>query len=100
MISGPANIQLQHPNLKLIPVTTALEMYKACNKYFSQVDIAVFAAAVADYRPEIIADRKIKKAGDELYIKLVKNADIAFEFGKAKRRNQLSIGFALEKMMN
>ncbi|MDQ3551461.1 MAG: phosphopantothenoylcysteine decarboxylase [Bacteroidota bacterium] len=63
---------------------------------FQEIDIAVFAAAVADYKPAVVCDTKIKKAGDELYIKLVKNRDIAFEFGEAKRINQLSIGFALE----
>ena len=96
LVSGPVNIQIQHPNLKLIPVTTAFEMYMACNFHFSETDIAVFAAAVADYKPEIVAEQKIKKAGDELLIKLVKNPDIAFEFGKVKSDNQLSIGFALE----
>lgn len=96
LVSGPVNIQLQHPNLKLIPVTSAFEMYVASSFHFNDIDIAVFAAAVADYRPEIVAEQKIKKAGDELLIKLVKNPDIAFEFGKAKSGNQLSIGFALE----
>lgn len=71
-------------------------MHKACINHFNEIDMALFAAAVADYRPEIVSDRKIKKAGDELYIKLVKDPDIAFEFGRIKRSNQLSIGFALE----
>lgn len=96
LVSGPVNIQIQHPNLKLISVTSAFEMYVACNFHFNETDIAVFAAAVADYKPEIVAEQKIKKAGDELLIKLVKNPDIAFEFGKVKCDNQLSIGFALE----
>lgn len=96
LISGPVNIQLQHPNLKLIPVTSAFEMYVASHLHFKETDIAVFAAAVADYRPEIVAEQKIKKTGDDLYIKLVKNRDIAFEFGELKRSNQLSVGFALE----
>lgn len=96
LVSGPVNIQMQHPNLKLIPVTSAFEMYVASSLHFNDIDIAVFAAAVADYRPEIVAEQKIKKAGDELLIKLVKNPDIAFEFGKVKSDNQLSIGFALE----
>jgi phosphopantothenoylcysteine decarboxylase/phosphopantothenate--cysteine ligase len=71
-------------------------MHKACLGYFNEIDIAVFAAAVADYRPQTVADRKIKKAGNELCIQLVKNPDIAFEFGRLKRNDQLSIGFALE----
>lgn len=96
LVSGPVNIQLQHPNLKLIRVTSAFEMYETCNFHFKETDIAVFAAAVADYKPEIVSEQKIKKAGDELLIKLVKNPDIASEFGKVKSNNQLSIGFALE----
>lgn len=96
LISGPVNLQLKHPDAKVIPVTSALEMQKACLGYFNEIDIAVFAAAVADYRPQTVADRKIKKAGNELCIKLVKNPDIAFEFGRLKRTGQLSIGFALE----
>jgi len=96
LVSGPVNLQLQHPNLKLIPVITAFEMYLASHLHFQEIDIAVFAAAVADYKPAVVCDTKIKKAGDELYIKLVKNRDIAFEFGEVKQINQLSIGFALE----
>jgi phosphopantothenoylcysteine decarboxylase/phosphopantothenate--cysteine ligase len=96
LVSGPVNIRLQHPNLKLIPVSSANEMLTACCTYFEDIDIAIFAAAVADYRPERVAEKKIKKSGDELLIKLVKNPDIAMEFGKLKRCHQLSIGFALE----
>lgn len=69
LVSGPVNLQLQHSNLKLIPVITAFEMYIACKFHFNECDIAVFAAAVADYTPETVADKKIKKASDELYIK-------------------------------
>lgn len=96
LISGPVNISLHHPNLKLIPVSSAFEMYFACSLHFNNTDIAVFAAAVADYRPALVAEKKIKKEGDELVIKLIKNTDIAFEFGKAKKEHQLSVGFALE----
>lgn len=96
LISGPVNIKLVHPNLKLIQVVSAFEMFVACSFHFPHIDIAVFAAAVADYKVELVAEEKIKKAGNELYLKLVKNIDIAFEFGKLKNHKQLSIGFALE----
>ena len=96
LVRGPVNLQLQHPNPKLIPVITAFEMYIACRFHFEECDIAVFAAAEADYKSEVICENKIKKAGDDLYIKFVKNRDIAFEFGQVKKENQLSIGFALE----
>jgi len=96
LISGPVHIQLVHPNLKLVHVNSASEMYLACCRFFEEADIAVFAAAVADYRPHRIASQKIKKDQDSFSIRMVKNIDIAFEFGKIKRPDQLSVGFALE----
>jgi phosphopantothenoylcysteine decarboxylase / phosphopantothenate---cysteine ligase len=96
LVSGPVNIELQHPQLTLIKVNSAMEMDLACCNYFEDVDIAVFAAAVADYRPEHIAKNKIKKDEPSFTIKMVKNVDIAYEFGKIKSSRQLSIGFALE----
>ncbi len=96
LVSGPVNIQLQHPRLKIVAISSALEMYNACCGYFEEIDIAVFAAAVADYRPEKIAKQKIKKEDASFVIRMVKNTDIAFEFGKIKSPKQLSVGFALE----
>jgi phosphopantothenoylcysteine decarboxylase/phosphopantothenate--cysteine ligase len=96
LVSGPVHIKLMHPNLRIIHVNSASEMYLACCRYFEQADIAVFAAAVADYRPHRIAAQKIKKDEDTFTIRMVKNIDIAFEFGKMKREGQLSVGFALE----
>jgi phosphopantothenoylcysteine decarboxylase/phosphopantothenate--cysteine ligase len=96
LVSGPVHIKLMHPNLRIIHVNSASEMYLACCRYFEQADIAVFAAAVADYRPHRIAAQKIKKDEDSFSIRMVKNIDIAFEFGKIKREGQLSVGFALE----
>ena len=96
LVTGPVCLQLQHPDLKLVEVNTAQEMDAACCSYYEQIDIAVFAAAVADYRPEKIATQKIKKSEENFFIKMVKNVDIAYEFGKVKNSRQLSIGFALE----
>jgi phosphopantothenoylcysteine decarboxylase / phosphopantothenate---cysteine ligase len=96
LVSGPVCIQLQHPNLKIVNVNSATDMYLACCNYFEAIDIAVFAAAVADYRPERIAEHKIKKEEASFIVKMVKNIDIAFEFGKIKKPHQLSVGFALE----
>lgn len=96
LVSGPVCLQLQHPNLTIVKVNTALEMDAACCSFYEQTDIAVFAAAVADYRPEKVATQKIKKAADSFTIKMVKNVDIAYEFGKVKNSRQLSVGFALE----
>ena len=69
---------------------------KTCCRVFEEVDIAVFAAAVADYRPAKIAEQKIKKDESAFTIKMVKNIDIAYEFGKIKTPDQVSVGFALE----
>src|SRR5438309_11806719 len=51
LISGPVCIDLRHPNLKMEKIQSASEMYLACCRYFEAVDVAIFAAAVADYRP-------------------------------------------------
>jgi phosphopantothenoylcysteine decarboxylase / phosphopantothenate---cysteine ligase len=96
LVSGPVSLKLNHPELDLVKVNSAMEMYLACCHYFEEVDIAIFAAAVADYRPARIASQKIKKENDSFTISLVKNVDIAYEFGQVKRSNQLSVGFALE----
>lgn len=71
-------------------------MYLACKKYFAKTDVCIFAAAVADYTPKNVAAKKIKKSDAEFSITLKKNVDIAYEFGKIKKNNQISVGFALE----
>jgi len=96
LVSGPVCIDLKHPRLKLVKVNSANEMYLACCRFFEIVDIAIFAAAVADYRPERIAEQKIKKDDSSFLIKMVKNVDIAHEFGLVKTHEQVSVGFALE----
>lgn len=96
LVSGPVSVQLNHPKLKIINVNSASEMDLACCRFYEQLDVVVFSAAVADYRPESIADQKIKKDESSFTIKMVKNVDIAYEFGKVKSANQVSVGFALE----
>lgn len=96
LVSGPVSIELKHPNLTIVDVHSASEMYMACCQFFEEVDIAVFAAAVADYRPAKVAEQKIKKDENSFTITMTKNIDIAYEFGKIKNDNQLSVGFALE----
>ncbi len=96
LVSGPVNIELKHSNLRIVKVDSASEMYLACCRFFEEVDIAVFAAAVADYRPAKVAEQKIKKDESSFTISLVKNIDIAYEFSKVKAVDQLSVGFALE----
>jgi phosphopantothenoylcysteine decarboxylase/phosphopantothenate--cysteine ligase len=97
LISGPSNEQIpENPALQLIRVQSAKEMLKAAEANFTNTDIGIMAAAVADYAPKNIADKKIKKKDDTMSIELVKNPDIAKTLGAKKRENQLLIGFALE----
>ena len=95
LIIGPTKLQI--PNtIKVTHVTSANEMYLACKKHFAKTDVCIFAAAVADYTPKNVAAQKIKKSDAEFSITLKKNVDIAYEFGKIKKNNQISVGFALE----
>jgi len=96
LVSGPVNVQLQHPRLKIVNANSASEMYLACCHFFEEVDIAVFAAAVADYRPEKVPVQKIRKDDSSYMMKMVRNIDIAYEFGRVKTNKQVSVGFALE----
>lgn len=96
LISGPVTINSSFPKHKIISVSSAHQMFEACQHYFETIDIAIFCAAVADYTPKVTSDIKIKKIENETTLVLQKNVDIAYEFGKVKRQNQKSIGFALE----
>lgn len=95
LVSGPSALELNDAQVQLIRVVSADEMYEAAHSYFDEVDIAIAAAAVADYRPKKVADQKIKKASDTLSLELVKNKDILRSLGERKR-NQFLVGFALE----
>ena len=98
LILGPTNISVNRKNISILPVTSAKEMYDAVMAVFPKSDIAVLSAAVADFRPEITADQKIKKDpnNDTLILKLVKTDDILKTIGSQKRDDQLIVGFALE----
>jgi phosphopantothenoylcysteine decarboxylase / phosphopantothenate---cysteine ligase len=96
LVAGPTSQKAHHQGITVTPVTTADEMYVAVKQLAPTADIWVFAAAVADYKPKVMAARKIKKTGDELTIELVKNVDIAAALGKEKREDQFAVGFALE----
>jgi len=96
LILGPSALNPTAQRLQVTRVNTAHEMYDAAIEHFGQCDLAIFAAAVADYRPDRVADQKIKKTEDVLRIDLVKNPDIAATMGKRKQTHQRLIGFALE----
>ena len=98
LILGPSGLTPRHENVHLVRVQSAREMHAAALNFFPQADAAIFAAAVADFRPKHAADQKIKKqAGqDEMTIVLEKNPDIAADLGKIKTEKQIAVGFALE----
>lgn len=96
LITGPTHQELQRSNVRVVRVTSAEEMHVAATKIFPETDIAVLAAAVADYKPKTRADQKIKKQTDSLVIELVKTHDIAQSLGSMKKNGQLIVGFALE----
>jgi len=95
LVIGPVSIPLP-TDLPVIRVQTALEMFGVCNQLFPQTDIAIMAAAVADYRPKQVASEKIKKKSDAFTIEMVQNPDILKHCGSIKRPDQLLVGFALE----
>lgn len=98
LISGPVNQKISHPAIQRIDVISAEDMYKEVEKYKNSYDIAILSAAVADYTPEIKSKQKIKKKeiGEELHLKLKSTVDILGVLGKAKKKTQVLIGFALE----
>jgi len=96
LIMGPSSINLPENGIRSIRVNTAEEMYEACTKEFDASDIAVMAAAVADYTPVEVAANKIKKTSGELVIELKKTKDILKSLGEKKSSEQVLVGFALE----
>ena len=96
LICGPVSIQINPGDFQFFSVKSAREMYEVSKKLHAQMDICVFAAAVADYAPLEIATEKIKKDDSVMSILLKKNVDIALELGKMKQPGQVHVGFALE----
>jgi len=96
LVLGPSSIKPALPGIYLHKVQTADQMFQVCMQEFPAADIAVMAAAVADYTPVETATEKIKKQSDNLTIALTKTKDILKSLGEKKRADQLLVGFALE----
>lgn len=96
LILGPSALQIHHPLVQTLRVTSADEMFQAAKSHHPQMDCCVFAAAVADYSPSVVAREKIKKKEGEMTIPLKRNIDIAKALGESKQPHQVHIGFALE----
>lgn len=96
LVSGQVALKSPDININLIKVRSAKEMFETTKLYFKKADIIVLSAAVADYTPAVVADKKIKKKEDTFNIELTKTVDIAKTLGAIKRPEQLMVGFALE----
>ncbi|HEY6502563.1 MAG TPA: bifunctional phosphopantothenoylcysteine decarboxylase/phosphopantothenate--cysteine ligase CoaBC [Chitinophagaceae bacterium] len=96
LIMGPSGIDPFLNGIHLVRVVSAEDMLIASDKAFEHADIAVMAAAVADYTPVTRADQKIKKKEDHLSLELTKTRDILKSLGEKKKPGQVLIGFALE----
>lgn len=96
LVSGQVALKLSDASINLVKVCSAKEMFEATKLYFEEADIIVLSAAVADYTPYVVADKKIKKKEDTFNIELTKTVDIAKTLGQIKRPKQLMVGFALE----
>lgn len=95
LVSGPSAQKVTHPNIQRLGVQSAQQMFEFCENLFEQSDIAVMAAAVADFKPKNVPDTKIKKEDGFNIIELEPTVDILKTLGSQKKK-QILIGFALE----
>ena len=95
-VSGPVKNYPEHEHIEVVKVTSADEMLMVCKSQYVDIDFAVFAAAVADYKPSKVFDKKHRKNGASINLTLIENPDIAQELGKMKTKKQIHVGFALE----
>ena len=97
-MTGPVNLA-DPQGVEVVHVKTAQQMFDEVDKRFDSCDVAVFTAAVSDYRPERVSPRKLKKGADDsalAELKLVANPDILATMGARKTRAQVVVGFAAE----
>ena len=94
-ITGPT--ALPHPSsCRIVEVVSAEDMYQAVISEFSDCDILIMTAAVADYRPALIADQKLKKGDGDMVLQMERTKDILGEVSKLKNGSQKVMGFAAE----
>lgn len=99
LVSGPTALHTTRDNIQRINIESASEMYSVAQKTFSSCDAAILSAAVADFSPADVADKKIKREGENLILKLKPTTDIAAALGKEKDKegqHRILVGFALE----
>ncbi|MCL5128492.1 MULTISPECIES: bifunctional phosphopantothenoylcysteine decarboxylase/phosphopantothenate--cysteine ligase CoaBC [unclassified Algibacter] len=95
LITGPTHQKVNHSLINVVPVVSAADMYQAVHEHFENVDIAILSAAVADFTPKEVSNKKIKKKSDTLTLELGRTKDILASLGEVKT-NQYLVGFALE----
>jgi phosphopantothenoylcysteine decarboxylase/phosphopantothenate--cysteine ligase len=96
LVLGPVNVGPKNSSVRITNVTTAESMAAECISLFPSCDIAILAAAVADFTPVKVQKKKIKKDEKELLLRLRPTTDIAETLGKTKLSSQILAGFALE----
>ena len=95
LITGPVALKCSN-GIKRIDVESCEQMHNAATENFSSQDAAILCAAVADFKPETVADKKIKRGKDDLVMRLCPTHDIAASLGAEKSQKQKLVGFALE----
>jgi phosphopantothenoylcysteine decarboxylase/phosphopantothenate--cysteine ligase len=96
LVTGPTQQHTAYKGIRVTKVVSAAEMFTVCEALFPSMDIAVMAAAVADYTPEKVSNEKIKKETSNFDLLLTKTKDILKYIGTHKKKGQFVVGFALE----
>jgi phosphopantothenoylcysteine decarboxylase/phosphopantothenate--cysteine ligase len=96
LIAGPVQQRTYHSHIRRIDVESAAEMYEQSVRLYPDMDAGILCAAVADFTPVTVADKKIKRGDDSLTLHLKPTQDIAATLGKMKKEGQVLVGFALE----
>lgn len=95
LVAGPVSLTCSS-GIRRLDVESCQDMYDAATSEFADADVAILAAAVADFRPAFVADRKIKRGKDDMVITLCPTHDIAAALGASKKAGQTLVAFALE----
>lgn len=95
LVAGPVSLTCSS-GIRRLDVESCQDMYDATTSEFADADVAILAAAVADFRPALVADRKIKRGKDDMVITLCPTHDIAAALGASKKAGQTLVAFALE----
>lgn len=95
VVAGPVSLTCSS-GIRRLDVESCQDMYDAATSEFADADVAILAAAVADFRPALVADRKIKRGKEDMVITLCPTHDIAAALGASKKAGQTLVAFALE----